>query len=135
MKHWLDKSHNQEQRLPELVKSDVESDDCNSLPDCSDNELGGGNVIEAQQDHFADHPTPTKLEFDKELLKKCCLWPFCHFRRKFCLKRKLRGSTGSYHRWQESTFVCTLSLFARRETDPFWCLSRSLSMMYLSKAL
>ena len=66
MKCWFNKSHEWEQRLPELVESDVESDDCNSLTDCSDNELRGGNVIEVQQDHFADHPTPTKLEFDKE---------------------------------------------------------------------
>lgn len=57
---------------PDLVSSDVESDDeddCNSLSNRSDNELGGDDDIEVEDtpsDPFADHPIPTKLDFDQE---------------------------------------------------------------------
>ena len=60
-KHHLETTREQEELLPALEESDVETDDDNSLPDCTDNELGGEGC---DQDRFVDHPTPTQLEFN-----------------------------------------------------------------------
>ena len=55
-------------KASDLVESDVESVDNNSLPDRSDNEFRGDNIESDlpdpnPPDHFADHPTPQKLDF------------------------------------------------------------------------
>ncbi len=55
VKHCLEKTREREEHLPALEESDVETDDDNSLPDCSDNE----------RDHFVDHQTPNQLEFNE----------------------------------------------------------------------
>ena len=62
-KHCLEKTREWEERLPALEESDVKTDDGNSFPDCTDNELGGEGC---DQDHFVDHPTPTQLEFGED---------------------------------------------------------------------
>ncbi len=40
-KRCLEKTHEREEHLPALEESDVDTDDDNLLPDCSENELGG----------------------------------------------------------------------------------------------
>ena len=62
-KRHFEKPCEWEERLPALEESDVDTDDDNSLPDCTDNELEGEGCD--QEDHFVDHPTPTQLEFDE----------------------------------------------------------------------
>ncbi len=69
----------------------------------------------------------------RNLLKMCCLWMFCHLKRKFCLKRKLQRKHWVVAKTARFSIAWMLSLFTRRETDPFCHTLRSPSMLYLSK--
>jgi hypothetical protein len=63
-KRHLKSTNDQEERLPDLEESDVESDDENLLPESSDNELGGENEEDEELDRFVDHPNPTPVRLN-----------------------------------------------------------------------
>ena len=89
-KHHLEKTREREKCFPALEESDVNTDDDNLLPDCTDNELGGEGC---DQDFLWTIQCLPNLNSMKDLMRMRPLKMCCRLERKLCLKRKHRKMT------------------------------------------